>query len=85
MEPWALRVSAFPDEASANVVAERLRASGRPARIEHWLSPSSGPVYDVYIDGFEDLAEANAAALELREEGYEPELAVIPIEAPSKP
>jgi len=77
---WALRVAARADEAEAQTIAARLSASARPARVTRWES-SSGSVFDVTVSGFETLSEANDTALQLREEGYDPEVLVVPLEA----
>ena len=77
---WALRVATRADEAEAQAIAARLSASARPARVTRWES-SSGSVFDVSVSGFATLSEANDTALQLREEGYDPEVVVVPFEA----
>jgi len=77
---WALRVAARADEAEAQAIAARLSAGARPARVTRWES-SSGPVFDVSVSGFATLSEASDTALQLREEGYDPEVVVVPLAA----
>jgi general secretion pathway protein D len=78
---WALRVATVADRGEAEAIATRLGTSARPAQVTGWLS-SAGPVFDVTLSRFVSLADANQAALALREEGYEPELVVVPVETP---
>ena len=80
---WALRVAAVADEAEAKAIAARLETSARPARVSRWES-SAGPVFDVTLLSFATLSDANETAHQLREAGYDPELVVLPVEAPSK-
>jgi Flp pilus assembly secretin CpaC len=77
---WALRIATRSDEAQAQAIAARVSASARPARVTSWRS-SSGLNYDVTIAGFATVSDANEAALKLRDEGYDPELVVVPLEA----
>ena len=77
---WALRVASRADEAEAQAIAARLSAGARRARVTRWES-SGGPVFDVSVSGFATLADANDAALELRDAGYDPEVVVVPLEA----
>jgi hypothetical protein len=48
--------------------------------VSRWES-NAGPAFDVTLFQFADLSTANEAALELREEGYQPDLVVVPVEA----
>ena len=69
------------DEAEAQAIAARLRTSARPARVSRWES-SSGPVFDVTLSPFRDpLRRQRQPRSQLREEGYDPELVVVPVEA----
>ncbi len=77
---WALRVATRSDEAEARAVAAQLPARPQPARVTRWES-SGGPQFDVTLSGFATVSDANDAALELRDRGYEPELVVVPLEA----
>ena len=77
---WALRVATVADEAEAQAIAARLATSARPARVSRWES-SVGPVFDVTLFRFATLSDANDTALQLREDGYDPELVVLPVEA----
>jgi type II secretory pathway component GspD/PulD (secretin) len=77
---WALRVATVRDEADAQAIAARLGTDARPARVSRWES-SAGPAWDVTLFRFAELSKANEAALELREQGYDPELVVLPVEA----
>jgi type II secretory pathway component GspD/PulD (secretin) len=78
---WALRVATLADAAEAQAVAERVGTSERPASVRRWES-SAGPVFDVQVSGFSELSQTGAAALALREAGFDPELIVLPIEGP---
>jgi general secretion pathway protein D len=79
-DSWGLRVATVADEAEAQAIAARLGTSARPARVSRWES-NAGPAFDVTLFQFADLSTANEAALELREEGYQPDLVVVPVEA----
>ena len=78
---WALRVATVADEAEAEAIAARLGTSARPAQVSRWQS-STGPRFDVTLSRFQTLSDANEVALQLREEGYDPEPAVVPVEVP---
>jgi general secretion pathway protein D len=80
---WALRVATVADEADAKAIAARLGTDGRPARVSRWES-SAGPVFDVTLFRFADLSDANDAALDLRADGYDPDVVVLPVEASSR-
>jgi general secretion pathway protein D len=77
---WALRAAALADRAEAEAIAARLSTDARPARVTRWES-SGGPVFDVTLFGFPTLPDANETALALREEGWNPEIVVLPVEA----
>jgi general secretion pathway protein D len=76
---WALRVATVADPGEAEAIAARLGTSARPARVSRWQS-AVGAFFDVMLSGFATLADANQVALALREEGYDPEPVVIPVE-----
>jgi hypothetical protein len=76
---WALRVATVADPGEAEAIAARLGTSARPAQVSRWQS-SVGPFFDVTLSHFATLADANEVALELREEGYDPEPVVVPLE-----
>lgn len=80
---WALRVATVADLAEAQAIAARLATTARPARVSRWES-SAGPVFDVTLFRFENLSDADDTALQLREDGYDPELVVLPLESPRK-
>ena len=77
---WALRVATVADELEAQAIAARLGTSARPARVSRWET-SAGPAFDVTLFRFATLSDANDTALRLREEGYDPDLVVLPVEA----
>jgi len=77
---WALRVATVADPAEAQAIADRLGTSARPAHVSRWEA-NAGPAFDVTLFGFATLPEANDAALQLREDGYDPDLVVLPVEA----
>jgi hypothetical protein len=76
---WALRVATVGDQGEAEAIATRLGTSARPAQVTRWQS-LAGPVFDVTLTHFASLADANQIALALREEGYDPEPVVVPVE-----
>jgi general secretion pathway protein D len=77
---WVLRVATRSDEAEAQAIATRLSSGARPASVSRWES-AGGPIFDVNLFGFATVADANQAALKLRDEGYDPEVLVAPLEA----
>ncbi len=77
---WALRVATRSDEAEADSIAARLSTSAGRPRVTRWVS-TDGPVFDVTLSGFATVADANDAALKLRDQGYDPEVLVVPLEA----
>jgi len=77
---WALRVATRSDRADADAIAARISNGAQPGRVTRWES-STGPLYDVTLAGFATVADANRRAFELREQGYDPEVLVVPIEA----
>jgi Flp pilus assembly secretin CpaC len=78
---WALRVATVADPGEAEAIAARLGTSARPAQVRRWES-SGGPLFDVTLHRFVSLADANQLALALREDGYDPEPVVVPVETP---
>lgn len=78
---WALRVATVADRGEAEAIAARLGTSSRPAQVSRWQS-SAGKFYDVTLSRFATLADVNEVALALREEGYDPEPVVVPVEVP---
>jgi general secretion pathway protein D len=77
---WALRLATLADEGEAEAVAVRVASDERPARVSRWES-SGGPAFDVLLFGFGTLAEASDASLLLRDDGWDPDVVVLPVEA----
>jgi hypothetical protein len=80
---WGLRVATVADPQQAEAIAARLGSPERPAHVSRWQS-AAGPRFDVTLFRFTSLADANQLALELHDQGYEPEPVVIPAEAPPR-
>jgi general secretion pathway protein D len=80
---WGLRIATVADQQEAEAIAARLGSPERPAHVSRWKS-EGGPRFDVTLFRFTSLADANQLALELRDQGYEPEPVVLPLEEPRR-
>jgi hypothetical protein len=75
--PYALLIGSYPDRPDAMADMERLEGGLWPRELVSWRFDGD-PRFDVYLTGFQQLAEAMSASFDLREEGWDPEIVVIP-------
>ncbi|MCZ6465298.1 MAG: hypothetical protein O7A09_13265, partial [Proteobacteria bacterium] len=77
--PYALLVSTRTVESDAEAIAESLALQGRESQVVAWDYDGESR-YDVYLTGFSGLPSAASLAMQLRDEGWTPELVVVPSE-----
>jgi hypothetical protein len=83
--PYALRVDTRERLEDAATIVESLKLDGLSAQLGRWRSPGGEERFDVYVTGFETIADAGAASLRLHQAGWKPQWVVLPVEAAAKP
>ena len=74
--PYAVLLETVEHEAGAQRVASAFEEDGFTSRVTNWVS-TSGPLWDVYLTGFETFAEASELARGLYDAGWSPEVTVL--------
>jgi len=74
---YALRIDTRRSQDDATAIAEAFALDGHTTRVSAWEGVG-GKRFDVYLTGYEELADAGTAALQLRHAGWVPEVAVLP-------
>jgi len=83
--PYALRVDTRERREDAEAIAESLELEGLSVQLGRWKSSEGRERFDVYVTGFETIADAGAASLWLHRAGWKPQLVVLPVEAEAGP
>jgi general secretion pathway protein D len=83
--PYALRIDTRERQEDATAIAESLELNDLSVQMGRWKSPAGGERFDIYVTGFETIADAGAASLRLHRAGWKPQLVVLPVEAATKP
>ena len=75
--PYAVLVTTRSDENDALEIADRLTSESQTAVVSSWEGLSE-PRYDVYLTGYDQIGDAGAAAMQIRDEGWNPDVVVLP-------
>jgi general secretion pathway protein D len=75
--PYALLVASFTTRAEAEAALGELAGLPGTREIVEWQERDA-PRFDLYLAGFEQIAEAGPPAFALREKGFRPSLTVLP-------
>ena len=75
--PFAVWVTTANDRAAAEAAASSLQVDGRTVRVLPWKGGDPRR-YDVFVLGFDRYADAMRASLEVRRQGFEPEVVALP-------
>jgi len=83
-EPYAVLVDTWTTRVEAEKIAELFVAEGRPAAVGRW-EDYGRERFDVYLTGFATLPDAGVASVQLVQEGWKPQVVVLPGEKPKPP
>ena len=76
-EPYAVLVSTRSSREDAEAIAQSFESQGAEAQVGVWERMGEKR-FDVYLTGYSLLDEAGGDALRLREDGWSPQVVVLP-------
>jgi hypothetical protein len=76
--PYALLLDTFETDSEADALRAQMESQGYEVQVGEWSERADGALFDVYLTGYVRLIDAGDASRALFEEGFRPQIVVLP-------